>query len=664
MLLDARTAAVLALPAAVAMMACLPVRAAPTPSDAPVERAARIPVSSFARAPTLRFPTLSPNGQRLLARTTINGREEVIVQEFSTGKARALPRPESATSEINWTRWAGNERVLVSIYWTVKWRTRKLRATRLFEYDLASGVVRLLGKESVDQVGDTILHVDPQGDWLLLQLAMDMVSDPGVYRVDLASGTMTEEQKPRARIYRWVADNAGVVRLGLGRAERGTYVLYRAGGNDIYTRIQLTDYDVDRADIDQFFLVPGSETGFALSGKRTGRLGLYQYNFATRELGEAVFENPEYDVDDVDLSEDGRSLMSVSYLGSDYERVWFDPSMMAHQAAIDAQLPDRGNHIVSWSRGRSRLLVHSFQGIDPGAYYVYQTATRTLTRIAEQSPGLDPAALAPMEYVEYRARDGTNIPAYLTVPVGREPKQLPLVVLPHGGPFGVRDEWGYDAQVQYLANLGYAVLQPNYRGSGGYGIAFEQKGWGEWGRKMQDDLDDGVDWLVREGTVDAKRVAIYGGSYGGYAALWGATRSPQRYRCGASLAGVTDLQRILDYDRDYMMPRSRVAWREKLEGEERFDLRAVSPLQQVAQLKVPVLVVHGARDVRVPLDQFELYIEALKKSGKTYVSHLYPDEGHGVHDPANRGDWLEKLGMFFGQCNPADTAPAPSPARP
>jgi dienelactone hydrolase len=595
---------------------------------------------------------LSPDGKRLLARALIVGREEVVVQDLASGKVRALPRPEAENSELNWVRWAGNERVLASISWTVKWRTFNLLATRLFEYDLASNAARLLGKESADQIGDTVLFVDPDGEWLLLQLAMDMMSYPGVYRFDLASGKMTTILKPRDNVIRWVADEAGVVRLGLGRAERGTYVLYRAGEDDVFTRIQRTAYAADRPDIDGFYLAPGSESGFALSNAGKGRLGLYRYNFATRELGEPVFENASFDIDDVDLSEDGRSVMSVGYMGDSYERVWLDPAMKAHQAAIDAKLPDEGNTIVSWSRDRSRLVVHSYRGIDPGSYHVYQTAAGTLTRIAQLNPGLDSAALAPMKYVEYPSRDGTTIPAYLTLPVGRAPNLLPLVVLPHGGPFGVRDVWGYDPEVQYLASLGYAVLQPNYRGSGGYGFAYEQLGWGEWGRKMQDDLDDGMDWLVREGTVDPKRVSIYGGSYGGYAALWGATRNPERYRCGASLAGVTDLQRILEYDRDFMMPRSLTAWRGKLEGEERFDLRQVSPLQQVEKLKVPVLVVHGARDVRVPLEQYELYIEALKNGGKTYVSHLFPNEGHGLHDARNRQDWLEKLGAFFEGCNP------------
>ena len=654
----ARTAAVLALLPAVAMLTAGFARAAATTEPAPSIQPApppRIQASVFARPPIITSPDLSPDGKRLLARASIDGREEVVVQELAGGKVRALPRPEAANSEVNWTRWAGNDRVLVSINWTVKWRTFNLLATRLFQYDLASGAVRLLGKKSTDQDGDSILYIDPKGEWLLLQLAMDLISYPGVYRFDLADGKMTEVLKPRDNVVRWVADSAGVVRMGIGRAERGTYVLYRAGEDDAFARIQLTRYDADRSDIDGFYLQPGSETGFALSNGPKGRLGLYRYNFATRELGEPVFENPSFDIDDVDLSEDGQSVMSVGYMGDSYERVWLDPAMKAHQAAIDAKLPGDGNSIVSWSRDRSRLLVHSYRGIEPGSYYVYQAASGTLIRIAQLNSGLDSAALAPMKYVEYPARDRTTIPAYLTLPVGREPSRLPLVLLPHGGPFGIRDGWGYEPEVQYLANLGYAVLQPNYRGSGGYGLAYEQLGWGEWGRKMQDDLDDGMDWLVHEGTVDPKRVSIYGASYGGYAALWGATRNPERYRCGVSLAGVTDLRRILKYDHNFMMPRSRTAWRGQLEGEERFDLGQVSPLQQVEKLKVPVLVVHGARDVRVPLDQYELYIEALKGAGKTYESHLYPNEGHGVHDPRNRQDWLEKLGAFFEKCNPPTT---------
>jgi len=179
-----------------------------------------------------------------------------------------------------------------------------------------------------------------------------------------------------------------------------------------------------------------------------------------------------------------------------------------------------------------------------------------------------PAQLSPMEAVRYKARDGLEIPAYLTLPTGREPKSLPLVIMPHGGPYGVRDTLEFDPEVQFLANRGYVVLQPNYRGSDSYGIDYYKRGYGEWGRRMQDDLDDGMDWLVGRGIVDPKRACLVGSSYGGYAAAWGATRNPERYRCASCFAGVFNLRKQLFYTSDFLSSRLYKEFKSTVRGPE------------------------------------------------------------------------------------------------
>ena len=232
---------------------------------------------------------------------------------------------------------------------------------------------------------------------------------------------------------------------------------------------------------------------------------------------------------------------------------------------------------------------------------------------------------------------------------------LPLIVLPHGGPYGLRDRPDYDPEVQFLANRGYAVLQPNYRGSGGFGKEFYLKGEGQWGRQMQDDLDDGMDWLVRDGIVDPARVCIVGGSYGGYAALWGATRNPERYRCAASFAGVSDLGRQLKYQLTFRLdPRYRKDWRRIVQGPPEFDTKTVSPLFTVDQLKRPVLLVHGDADQTVPFRQSKLYADALKAAGKPYEFHTLVNEGHGFSSSGNLKRWLDYLETFLTKWNPAN----------
>jgi dipeptidyl aminopeptidase/acylaminoacyl peptidase len=243
--------------------------------------------------------------------------------------------------------------------------------------------------------------------------------------------------------------------------------------------------------------------------------------------------------------------------------------------------------------------------------------------------------------------------------VGREPKALPLIILPHGGPYGIRDVLEYNPEVQLLANRGYAVLQPNFRGSGGYGEDFERKGNGQMGRQMQDDLDDGMDWLVKSGTVDPQRVCMVGASYGGYAALWGATRNPERYRCAASLAGVTDLRQQLNYSDDFFMTsKNRRQWRERVQGPKGFDLESVSPLQQTSKLKVPILITHGTQDRTVPFKQAKSYVDKLAKEKKTFEFYEYKNEGHGLRSAANRADWFERLEEFLEKHNPSSGAVA------
>jgi len=226
--------------------------------------------------------------------------------------------------------------------------------------------------------------------------------------------------------------------------------------------------------------------------------------------------------------------------------------------------------------------------------------------------------------------------------------------MPHGGPYGIRDTLNYDSDVQFLANRGYAVLQPNYRGSGGYGDAYYKKGEGQFGRTMQDDLDDGMDWLAKQGTIDSKRVCLVGMSYGGYAALWGATRNPERYRCAVSFAGVTDVKRILAYSSDFFYnAKYRKSWQRTVRGDDGFDLGTISPLQQVARLKVPVLILQGGDDKIVPPVQATLYVDALKNAGKTYDYKSYPGEQHGPTKAETRIDWLTRLEAFLTKHNPA-----------
>jgi dipeptidyl aminopeptidase/acylaminoacyl peptidase len=255
---------------------------------------------------------------------------------------------------------------------------------------------------------------------------------------------------------------------------------------------------------------------------------------------------------------------------------------------------------------------------------------RRLDPLFSAYPDLENVRLDPMKAVEYTARDGLVIPAYLTTPVGGGRGPFPSVILPHGGPWA-RDVWGWDAEVQFLASLGFAVLQPNFRGSDGYGREFLERGYGRWGREMQDDVTDAARWLVEQGIADPARIGIYGSSYGGFAALLALAREPDLFRAGASFAGVTDLPTLLADDDWYLNARE----------------VAISPVELAGEIRAPVLVAHGTEDWNIHVKQAEAMIDALEENGTPVLPLVYSGEVHGFIDERNAIDFYAQLGSFF-----------------
>jgi dipeptidyl aminopeptidase/acylaminoacyl peptidase len=295
-----------------------------------------------------------------------------------------------------------------------------------------------------------------------------------------------------------------------------------------------------------------------------------------------------------------------------------------------------------------RVVVSASSPDRPTSHYVFTVPTQKLALLGHEYPAFGEEVLAPVRTVTYTARDGLELQAVLTLPNGKEAKNLPIIVLPHGGP-GARDEENFDWWTQFLADRGYAVLQPNYRGSTGFGNAFYEAGQGEWGLKMQDDVDDALAWAVAEGIADKGRACIAGGSYGGYVAMRAAERNPDLYRCSVSFAGVSDLKKLLTFDRQFLNDLATADyWNNRAT-----DLDAVSPIHRPQAVGIPVLVVHGKRDLRVPVAQSRDYASALQKAGKnaTYIEQPLGD--HHFTRQEDRLQFLQAMETFLDQYNPA-----------
>jgi dipeptidyl aminopeptidase/acylaminoacyl peptidase len=309
--------------------------------------------------------------------------------------------------------------------------------------------------------------------------------------------------------------------------------------------------------------------------------------------------------------------------------------------------------LADWSEDRNRIVVRIDAPSSGPSYALVDLTTMQASAIGDIYQSLTPADVSERRPVRYKATDGLEITAYLTLPRGRPAKDLPLVVLPHGGPES-RDEPGFDWWSQALASRGYAVLQPNFRGSAGFGLKFTEAGYGEWGRKMQTDLSDGVRYLAAAGTVDPKRVCIVGASYGGYAALAGAAFDTSTYRCAASVAGPADMPRMVTWSKREHGERSQRYWTRFMGADDRHDpiLKDISPALHAEQITIPVLLVHGKDDTVVPLEQTKVMEKALKEADKSVETLIMPGEDHWLSRGETRLQMLTRVVAFLETYNP------------
>lgn len=382
---------------------------------------------------------------------------------------------------------------------------------------------------------------------------------------------------------------------------------------------------------------------------REGRdtYAMFEYDVATRSMGSMMVGHPALDIISAhDVAGGNEAVDRVVTYGMKLQQTWFDPVWARLQATVDATFPGTVN-ILSGDPAK-RVLIYSYSDVDPGAWYLLDIDGMRLRTVTSAKPRIKPEEMHRMEVVSYKADDGLAIPAYLTRPNNSTGPQ-PAVVLIHGGPIA-RDSWRWEAEVQLLASRGYVVLQPQFRGSSGFGRKFERAGFGQWGLAMQDDVTAGVHYLVREGIADPKRICIYGASYGGYAALWGLVKTPELYRCGVSFAGVSDIEHMWKDRSDTSgnkVSREMMANRIGDVSVQKAQFAEVSPLRNAARIKAPVLLMHGVIDQRVPLSHGQKMRAELKRLGKQVEWLEFENEGHGVRFVSNEKKYYETLLDFL-----------------
>jgi dipeptidyl aminopeptidase/acylaminoacyl peptidase len=438
-----------------------------------------------------------------------------------------------------------------------------------------------------------------------------------------------------------------------------TKVLYRPDENTPFKPVLTTDWTTY---MHPLFFDFDNRTVFAASNVGRDKTAIVQYDLERKEELAVIYENEDVDVFDIGYSLQRSCLTWVGFADEKWEMVWLDSAASRLMQRIREDLGQEVEiKINAMDQGESRFVVRTYSDRSLGSWYLYDAGMDLLMKLADANPAIDPSQMAAMQPFTYQARDGLALPAYLTLPTGRLAEGLPLVVMPHGGP-RARTYWGFQPEVQLLANRGYAVLQVNYRGSLGYGRAFARAGFGAWGDGMQNDLQDGVHYLVDAGTVDPQRVAIAGYSFGGYCALAGLAFQPETYACGVSRSGLTDLTNYVDSIPDRWAPYREMLY--NMVGDPKRDsarLVQFSPAQHSQSIQAPLLVVHGVQDKQIPVSQPRQLVRLLEKEGKPVYYLEFPDAGHRFLREEQRLHFYETMVGFLGRFMPADLRPATEP---
>ncbi|HEX4330569.1 MAG TPA: S9 family peptidase [Usitatibacter sp.] len=597
---------------------------------------------------------ISPDGKHIAALAPVNGRQNLVMLDLDGKKAVPLTRLDN--KDIVALFWLNNRRLLVSTG-TIGTRVDDSRGGGLYAVDWDGGNERQIA-EGGDEMGSQVGAVGafhgynyvrrlPGSDDVILEeiiFSEHKAQPAALYRVDTRTNRRTpiSGQKPDSGdSENWVVDNKGVARAFVASSKGRVRIWYRTGPDAEW--VKLDEFSPIKEG--QWFpeaVAEDDKTLYVSSWRGRDKAAIVRYDPATKTFGDVVAAHPQVDLSN--LVRSPSEILGVSYDADKSGVAWFDGKLADVQSAIDKALPDTVN-TLSWSDDKTRFVITARSDVLPGAFYFFDSKTGKLEWLADRRPWIDPKKMSPMTPVRYKARDGLEIPAYLTIPKGSSGKNLPLVAVIHGGPWVSGDDWGFDPEVQFLASRGYAVLQPNYRGTTRYGWKHFSSSFRQWGGTMQDDITDGVKWLVSQGIADGARVCIYGGSYGGYATMMGLAKDPDLYKCGINYVGVTDLDLFVNATwSDFAYSPFLQNESKSMFGDPDADkalLASHSPVLLAANIKAPVFMAYGASDVRVIPDHGWRMKAALEKAGKPPQWMIAEGEGHGYRDINNQK-------MFYG----------------
>lgn len=636
----------------------------------------------FAHGPMFSRMRISPDGTHVAYVQDTEGTTRIMVRELGSTEVLPINLPNlfygNLFGGVQQLTWASSRRVLLANetgLWGVD-RDGK-------DYRPLSGNARKLemgGDNEFIWLGHVLHRYGGRGDEILIA-ERDPYENPNntgwmtsflpnVLRLNTRNGKYRRVEANPGDILAWYPAADGTIPLALQKHGDHARPVHRAKPGAPWVPLAGLEPFTVTDSVTLLGLDETGQTAYLAAPNPAGRRAIYAYDLTAQRLGEEIASHDYYDIvaagpivgsPDIPLQgliRDAQDrLLGFRYVTEFPRTVWLDPEFAQIQAAIDQALPGRINTLVDLSEDSANLLFLSWSARHPGTYYRFDRRTMALAKLVDTMPWIDPDEMAEMRPIRITARDGTPLHGYVTLPRGRESERLPMVVMPHGG-LWARDTYRFDPLVQFLAHRGYAVLLVNFRGSVGYGQAFATAGEGQFGDAVQTDIADATAWAIAEAIADPDRIAIGGGSFGGYSALMGVIRHPELYRCAVSIAGVTDWNSLFSGNAK-LNPWGSARSRQRLLGA-RTDgaafLDSISPLQLVDQIDRPLLLVHGRDDPVVSHDQADQLANALTRAGKPVERLSRFNEPHGILNYKNRQAMYERIEAFLSR----ELAPRPS----
>ncbi len=637
-----------------------------------------IPVETLFRKSEYQSLTFSPDQKFMAALMPINSRYNLVVIDLDKRNANRVTSFDKADVLSFW--WASNDRLLFTTGDTQQF-VRNAGDGGLFAVDRDGRNSRILIQPITEKQGQFVFRgtsflgrIKDSKEEVLVAANDRVAESEDIYRMNMFTGrkSLVTFDSP-GKVSRWVLDRSNTPRAAWqvdSKTSKSAFY-YRSDDKSPYKKLREWDYQLNEVVIPLSFDTDG-KTMFVASNIGRDTIAFFRFDPEANKLGELIYGDDRFDMHTTGLiggsglgeggsirfsgrDEDPGKVIGVTYQADKLKTVWFDEGIQKTQAMLDAALP-AGNY-NGWNPNQRRALVFTRSDVDPGRYYIFDQDKKSLEETSVRpSSWIEPKEMRPMQYVSWQAPDGMKIDGYLTLPASYKPgSPVPLILHPHGGPWA-KDNWGFNREVQFLANRGYAVLQPNFRGSTGYGVKHLKASYKTWGDAMIDDMISGVEWAVKEGYADKNRLAVYGASYGGYATLMALVKRPDMFKWGVNYVGVTDM-----FVHQDTQPAQRFGdfggfLAKEINGDQKADremFERTSPARHVAKIQAPVFHAYGGEDRNVDIENGRVIRAAFDKASKPQEWMFVANEAHGYRLDQNVFEYYNRFDAFMKKYTPA-----------